>query len=217
MPKRTCTANDCEDPAIGRGLCRKHYSRWWRHGATDDPQPSPEATCSFDGCGEPVKARGWCQTHYRRWQRHGDPEARLRIRNSGTPEERWWARVKRDGPIPAHRPDLGPCWPWDGPVNWAGYGWFSNENGRSVGAHRWGFEHFVGPLRKGFEPDHLCRNPPCVRFDHLEAVTHQVNVQRSRVAKWVGMDCVIEGCGRAAKVRGVCQKHYQRQWRASRR
>lgn len=28
--------------------------------------------------------------------------------------ERFWARVNRDGPIPAHQPDSGPCWLWMG-------------------------------------------------------------------------------------------------------
>jgi hypothetical protein len=217
MAKRTCTVDGCEGSAVGQGLCRKHYSRWQRHGTTADPQSRPEETCSIDGCDRPVKAHGWCQTHYRRWQRHGDPEARLRIRNSGTPEERWWARVNKDGPIPEHRPDLGPCWLWIEPFNWQGYGWFSNEHGRSVGAHRWGFERFVGPIREGFEPDHLCRVPACVRFDHLEPVTHQENVQRGSRTKWLGVICVIEGCAQAAKARGLCHKHYKRQWRLSRK
>ena len=28
----------------------------------------------------------------------------------GTLAERFWAKVNKDGPVPEHRPDLGPCW-----------------------------------------------------------------------------------------------------------
>lgn len=42
MAKGTCAAPDCEEPTIGRGWCRKHYLRWWRHGSIEDPRPTLE-------------------------------------------------------------------------------------------------------------------------------------------------------------------------------
>jgi hypothetical protein len=36
-----------------------------------------------------------------------------------------------------------------------------------------------GAIPDGLELDHLCRNPSCVNPDHLEAVTHQVNMSRA--------------------------------------
>lgn len=47
-----------------------------------------------------------------------------------------------------------------------------------VGAHRVAYELFVGPIPDGLELDHLCRVRNCINPDHLEAVTHQVNVER---------------------------------------
>ena len=35
-------------------------------------------------------------------------------------------------------------------------------------------------MRKGLEPDHLCRNRSCVRPSHLEAVTHLENMRRGK-------------------------------------
>jgi hypothetical protein len=35
-----------------------------------------------------------------------------------------------------------------------------------------------GPIHDGTEIDHLCRNRRCVNPDHLEAVSHLVNVRR---------------------------------------
>lgn len=71
------------------------------------------------------------------------------------------------------------CWMWTGAKTTAGYGTFS-PRGKSVYAHRYSYEQFVGPIPRGLELDHLCRNPACVNPDHLEAVTQRTNVLRSR-------------------------------------
>ncbi len=147
--------------------------------------------------------------HYRRWTRHGDPEARTRIRNSGTVEDRWWARVDRTG-------DPAGCWLWTGALYWSGYGQFPESMGRTVTAHRWGYQRFVGPIPPGMELDHLCRVRTCVKFVHLEPVTHTENVRRGRATKWMGSSCAIDGCETPAILHGLCRRHYARQWRASR-
>lgn len=71
------------------------------------------------------------------------------------------------------------CWPWTGAINGdAGYGhlWFER---RLVYAHRFSYELAVGPIPPGFEIDHLCRTPACVRPSHLEPVTHAENIRRA--------------------------------------
>lgn len=85
-------------------------------------------------------------------------------------EARWWLRVEKraDG-----------CWQWVGAQWKLGYGKFTEPGTqRRVGAHRWGYERFVGPIPDGLELDHLCRNPSCVNPSHLEPVTHLENVRR---------------------------------------
>jgi hypothetical protein len=67
------------------------------------------------------------------------------------------------------------CWLWTA-EDWKGYGKFWDR--KSFYAHRWSYEYFVGPIPEGFELDHLCRTPACVRPDHLEAVTPQINQLR---------------------------------------
>jgi hypothetical protein len=70
-----------------------------------------------------------------------------------------------------------PCHVWTGPKNRKGYALV--KAGRSSrAAHRVIYEAAHGPLREGWEPDHLCRVRPCVRLDHLEVVPHPVNVRR---------------------------------------
>ena len=49
----------------------------------------------------------------------------------------------------------------------------------TVYVHRWMFERFVGPIPERYEIDHLCKNPRCVNFDHMEPVTKRVNLQRA--------------------------------------
>ena len=47
-----------------------------------------------------------------------------------------------------------------------------------VSAYGFGYELVFGRVPRGLELDHLCQNPPCVRFDHLEPVTHKDNCLR---------------------------------------
>lgn len=70
------------------------------------------------------------------------------------------------------------CWLWIGHVNKVtGYGQFWDGE-RVVGAHVFSFRHHKGPLPEGNEPDHTCKVRKCVCPDHLEAVTHRVNLLR---------------------------------------
>lgn len=129
--------------------------------------------CVVDRCTDAYLARGFCSYHYGQWRRRTPIEERRRK----TPEQRFWPKVNRDGPVPAARPDLCPCWLWIGAKNPNGYGQFW-WNGRLGLAHRYAYELLVGPFPDGLEPDHLCRVRGCVRPDHLEPVTHQENSLR---------------------------------------
>ena len=76
------------------------------------------------------------------------------------------------------------CWLWTGSISTAGYGRFgvgsrTDNSARMVGAHRWAYEHLVGPIPPGLESDHLCRNRACVNPAHIEPVTRSVNFLRS--------------------------------------
>lgn len=46
-------------------------------------------------------------------------------------------------------------------------------------AHRWSYEHFVGPIPDGYVIDHLCKVTLCVNPAHLEPVTQRTNLHRS--------------------------------------
>ena len=74
------------------------------------------------------------------------------------------------------------CWEWTGADNGVGYGKFYPTTNKGVYAHRYSYERHRGPIPEGLELDHLCQNPACVNPEHLEAVTHQVNMSRSKAA-----------------------------------
>jgi hypothetical protein len=117
--------------------------------------------CAIEPCPRTVKARGWCNTHYERWRRGKDPAEPTAY--DLTESQRFWDKV-----------DLaGPCWLWTATQVDGGYGWFD----RSL-AHRWAWEHLVGPIPDGLILDHLCRVHHCVNPDHLEPVTTAVNLTR---------------------------------------
>lgn len=135
-----------------------------------------ERICSIQDCVKPTYARGWCAMHYRRWRVHGDTSYSQTIR--GNDEARWLSYVNRDGAVPEAAPHLGPCWLWTGNLNCHGYGVLDIE-GRPLFAHRWGYEHFVGPIPDESVTDHLCRVRHCVNYErHLEIVTNRENILR---------------------------------------
>lgn len=68
---------------------------------------------------------------------------------------------------------------WEPTVSRDRYGYGQiEEGGRPRKAHIVVWEAINGPVPEGLELDHLCRNPGCLRPDHLEAVTHAENVRR---------------------------------------
>jgi len=161
-----------------------HYERWKTHGdfttVKKPGKPRQLGECLVDDrrgpCGRPAIARDMCPKHWQRWKKFGDPTV-TKLDRDRTVEERFWEKVNKNGPIPAHRPELGPCWVWTA-AKMEGYGAFPLSGGRNVHAHIVSFTWEYGDIPEGFERDHLCRNRACVRPDHLEAVTHWTNVAR---------------------------------------
>ena len=78
-----------------------------------------------------------------------------------TPEEHFAANVDRHGPIPVHRPELGPCWVWRLRPNSRGYGIFTLE-GRQHQAHRVAFLFVHGRWPEPFGL-HRCDLRHCVK------------------------------------------------------
>lgn len=90
--------------------------------------------------------------------------------------QRLWRRVDRSGPLW----NGTPCWLWQGYVGKRGYGEIGADGGgkRQVLVHRVAYELCRGAIPAGLVIDHLCRNRICVNPDHLEPVTHRVNILR---------------------------------------
>lgn len=107
-------------------------------------------------------------------------------------EERFWSKVQK-----------GPgCWVWTAPVTDCGYGRIRIEGDRKIYAHRWTYEQEHGPIPDGFQIDHQCRNPACVRPAHLRAVSPKQN-QENRAAD--GVDSI-------SGVRNVSWNRAARRW-----
>ncbi len=125
--------------------------------------------CSLVDCNRPLRARGYCATHYAVFMRRGTPHAPPRAVRPV--EQRAWAKVQmRDG-----------CWEWRGAVRTSGYGSIvlSPQHSRRIAmAHRVIYESLLGPIPAGLTIDHLCMNTQCVRPDHMEPVTNEVNIMR---------------------------------------
>lgn len=72
------------------------------------------------------------------------------------------------------------CFNWTGNHTTKGYGTFWLDKKR-VYAHRWAYEDCIGPIPKGLQLDHLCRNRRCCNPEHLEPVTREENLARGKV------------------------------------
>lgn len=85
----------------------------------------------------------------------------------------------------------GGCWRWTGAIHArSGYAAFTGEGRRMTYAHRWAYEHYVGPIPEGHQVDHVCHNQDatcpggptclhrqCANPEHLRAVIQRDNVR----------------------------------------
>lgn len=142
--------------------------------------PKHTRVCAAQECDcAVIVARGLCSKHYQRFMANGSTE--LQPRPPVPASERFWAKVDKNGEIPAHDPELGRCWIWTAASGGykGNYGVF-HDGERQVNAHRWAWESVNGQIPEGLTIDHLCRTTRCVNPKHLEPVTIGENVRRHR-------------------------------------
>lgn len=151
-----------------------------------------DRTCSFEGCGMRSKAHGLCITHAGQLRRGKPLTPRRRYTDPSTPlAARMIERtVKTDH-----------CWQWTGSVTNAGYGVLSIDGSKHL-AHRLAYEAAYGRIGENLHVDHMCHNTLCVRPDHLQAVTRQLNQENRAGATTV--------C--RSGVRGVHWHEQSRSW-----
>ena len=67
------------------------------------------------------------------------------------------------------------CWIWIASKNDRGYGKFSITRSKWIFAHRFSYQHYLGPINDDLCVLHKCDTPSCVRPDHLFLGTHKDN------------------------------------------
>jgi hypothetical protein len=108
-----CSVDSCQDVAITRTFCAKHYGRWRRHGDAQGGRSAPrrrnaaDRSCIVDGCTE---ERDWmrleCNTHRYRLRRYGSYDVPVDSRvTDGTKrvDVRGYMRIMRRGHPMANR------------------------------------------------------------------------------------------------------------------
>jgi hypothetical protein len=127
------------------------------------PQTLVKVTCSY--CGTAFTRR---RALYNYKKRLGQNQycsrrcgARANPQKARDVAARFWTKVKK----------TKTCWVWTAATVHGGYGAFYYK-GKMIHAERASYELHVGKLRAGMEVLHKCKNPPCVRPDHLVPGTH---------------------------------------------
>ena len=111
----------------------------------------------------------------------------------------FWSRIDKNGPIPTHRPELGPCWEWQGSRIGKGYGHLNVGRNEHHYAHRLAYQLTIGPIPESLFVCHHCDNPPCCNPTHLWAATHQENMQDAGNKGQTGMQVHPESVLRGEK------------------
>ena len=96
--------------------------------------------------------------HYERVRVHGDPHVTLTPQRGLAPEVQYERYVDRTS-----TPDG--CHLWSGPTFSNGYGSVKYEGVMHL-AHRWGYQHYVGPIPGGRVVRHTCDVPACQNPEH---------------------------------------------------
>jgi hypothetical protein len=62
MPKGPCKLDGCENPAMGKGYCARHYKQW-RQGTLPKARYK---TCTHEACRKPRSVGSKCEEHGRK-------------------------------------------------------------------------------------------------------------------------------------------------------
>lgn len=101
---------------------------------------------------------------------------------------RFWEKVDKNGPVPAHMPHLGNCWVWTSTIGQDGYGKFWLKGGQRR-AHRVAWKMEFGDAATDALVMHRCDHRLCCRPSHMSLGTPLLNMRdmiskgRKRVAR----------------------------------
>ncbi len=128
--------------------------------------------CYHDECTRPAVCKKLCDKHYRRLKKNGSIyDSGSRTVHEGDAEERFHKK---------YRIDDGGCWIWEAGTRPNGkgvlYGRHWDDEGKSIGSHRFSYQLHIGRIPKGEYVCHKCDTPLCVNPGHLFIGTHHENM-----------------------------------------
>ena len=201
-PGKPCSIEGCDRRQEGHGLCQTHRKQAIAAGTITPKKIAFHTSCTVEGCELPHTSNGLCAKHQTRMNTHGTTDAP----RQPTTYERLMSKVDKNGPIPAHAPELGPCWIWTGGLSASGYGSFwAGAELRVQLPHRWMYDHVYGIEDATNVIDHKCFRRNCVNPSHLREITFKQNIENQSA---------LVNASNTSGFRGVSYNKRNRSWSA---
>ena len=204
-----CKTSTCNRQAVTRKMCARHYLFWYRQEVKkENPEIRKNSAgkniCLVQNCMTPHDARGLCKKHYMRWHRHGD------VNFVKTPRPVKKQRCKKAEKINCSSVKKLPA---KLKASQSLANKIAQKHAQSAKKPKCSYPGcYLASRARGLCTSHYGR---WRRHGHTKVTA--IRKPRDEILGFPGIKkgekCGIKECEKPAHTKGLCDMHYQREWR----